>query len=188
MHEDIQSLLDQLDSATSDAAALTAGLSEAEAATRLSPLSWSITQCLDHLALTNSLYLEPMHKAAITARQQGKLRRSPAVPGFFGRWFITRIEPTNKPGSGFKTIPKLQPEAATSLPAALASFTASQQAIEQFIHNFADLDLASIRYANPILRGLNFSLASGLNILLAHERRHLQQAWKVRKAIKLAAT
>jgi len=188
MHEEIQSLLNQLDSATSDATALTTGLSEAEANTRLSPASWSITQCLDHLALTNKLYLEPMQKAAVTAQKEGKLRRRPAHPGFFGRYFIGKIEPPAKPGFRMNTIPKLRPEATSSLASAFATFKSSQQTIERFIHDFADLDLASIRYTNPIVRGLNFSLATGLNILLAHERRHLWQAWNIRSAIRSAAT
>ena len=187
MHEEIQSLLDQLDSASSDVSALITGMSETEAGTRPSPTSWSITQLIDHLALTNNLYLEPMQKAAVTARQQGKLRRRPAMPGFFGRFFINKLEPPIKPGSGFKTIPKLQPDSTSSLSGALSSFNSSQQAIAQFVRNHADLELSSIRYANPIVRGLNFSLASGINILLAHERRHLWQAWNIRNAIKSEA-
>lgn len=184
MYEEIQSLLDQLDSATSDATALAAGLSEAEAGMRMSPASWSIAQCIDHLARTNNLYLEEMQKAAVKARERGRLRRRPARPGFFGRWFAGKIEPPIRPNFRIKAIAKLQPEADTRLDEAFTAFIASQQMVHRFIHNVADLELASIRYANPIVKGMNFSLASGLHIVLAHERRHLWQAWAVRNAIK----
>jgi hypothetical protein len=187
MHEEIQSLLDQLASATSDAAALVAGLSESDAGTRLTPASWCITQCINHLALTNNFYLASMQTAAVSGRNRGRLRRRPALAGFFGRWFAAKIEPPIKPSFRIKTIPKLQPDPTVSLAEAIASFTSSQQAIQQFIRDFADLDLATIRYSNPIVPGANFSLASGLNIILAHERRHLWQASTIRNAIQSAA-
>ena len=34
----------------------------------------------------------------------------------------------------------------------------------------------------PVKGGLRFSLATGLHVLAAHERRHLWQAWNVRRA------
>ena len=184
MDEEIQSMLDQLASASTDASALADGLSEAEAEIHLSPASWCIAQCINHIALTNDLYLAAMQKAAESGREHGKLRRRPALAGFAGRWFAAKIEPPIKPSFRIKTIPKLQPETTVSLEQATTSFASSQRAVEQFIRDSADLDLASIRYSNPIVRGFNFSLASGLNIILAHERRHLWQAWAVCNAIK----
>ena len=47
---------------------------------------------------------------------------------------------------------------------------------------YADIDLAGVRFANPFIRGVRFSLATGLHVIAAHERRHLWQAWNVRRA------
>jgi hypothetical protein len=39
-----------------------------------------------------------------------------------------------------------------------------------------------VRFPNPFIRGVRFSLATGLHAIAAHERRHLWQAWRVRRA------
>jgi hypothetical protein len=46
------------------------------------------------------------------------------------------------------------------------------------------LDLASIRFRNPFVRTIYFSLATGLHVITAHERRHLFQAWRIRRGIE----
>jgi hypothetical protein len=39
-----------------------------------------------------------------------------------------------------------------------------------------------VRFPNPFVRGVRFSLATGLHVIAAHERRHLWQAWRARRA------
>jgi hypothetical protein len=46
----------------------------------------------------------------------------------------------------------------------------------------AEIDLTGVRFPNPFIRGVRFSLATGLHVIAAHERRHLWQAWRVRQA------
>jgi hypothetical protein len=52
----------------------------------------------------------------------------------------------------------------------------------------AALDLAGIRFVNPFLPGVRFSLATGLHVIAAHERRHLWQAWRVRRAAEASSS
>jgi hypothetical protein len=61
---------------------------------------------------------------------------------------------------------------------------ASHADVLAFVRGHADLDLASIGFPNPFVRGIRFSLATGLHVIAAHERRHLWQAWRVRGAIE----
>jgi hypothetical protein len=44
-----------------------------------------------------------------------------------------------------------------------------------------------VRFKNPFIHGVRFSLATGLYVIAAHERRHLWQAWRVREAAEGAA-
>jgi hypothetical protein len=37
------------------------------------------------------------------------------------------------------------------------------------------------------VRGIRFSLATGLHVIAAHDRRHLLQAWQVRRAFEALA-
>jgi hypothetical protein len=184
---DIQDLEDQLDAAERDARALTAGLADERGGWRPETGSWSVAECLDHLASANRVYLVAMKEPAIRAREQGRFRRGPAAPGFVGRWFMRTIEPPVKTAFRLKAPRIIEPRAAPPLASAFASFRTSQDEVRAFLRAYADLDLAAVRFPNPFVRGIRFSLATGLHVITAHERRHLWQAWRVRRSAEGAA-
>ena len=184
---DIGNLRDQLDAAERDARSLVENLTEERGCWRAEAGSWSVAQCLDHLAITNQVYLGAMKEPAIRARAAGRLRRRPALPGFVGRWFATKMEPPVKASSKIKTMRIIKPEASPSLADAFARFLTSQNEIRDYLGTNADLDLAGIRFPNPLVPGIRFSLATGLHVITAHERRHMWQAWRVRSAAESAA-
>jgi len=179
MFPDIVSLEEALNAASEDSRVLAADLTEEEGIRRPAPESWSIAECMDHLAVTNRVYLAAMQSAAARARSKGRLRRGPATPGWFGSWFARQLEPPLKPGRKMPAPQKSRPRQNPSLADAYASFLAEQQRVHGFLQANADLDLTGVRFANPFVPGLRFSLASGLNIILAHERRHLWQAQQI---------
>jgi hypothetical protein len=185
-HIDIQTLEDQINTAERNARSLVAGLTEEEGVWRMTPGTWSIAECLDHLAITNRLYLAAMEEAAEQARQRGRMRRGPAMPGWFGRWFVNLLEPPVNPRFKLKAPRMIQPRKGPALADAFARHEASQHAVRSFLRTNADLDLAGILFPNPFIRGIRFSLATGLHNIVAHERRHLWQAWSVRRAAETA--
>jgi hypothetical protein len=184
MPADIQELLDQLEAAERDAEALVAGLSEAQGARRATPGTWCIAECLDHLAISNRVYLQAMQEPAERARRRGMYRRQRATPGWAGRLFVYMLEPPPKSWSRLKSPPRIRPRMAPPLAETFTGFMASHADVLAFVRGHADLDLASIGFPNPFVRGIRFSLATGLHVIAAHERRHLWQAWRVRRAIE----
>jgi hypothetical protein len=64
----------------------------------------------------------------------------------------------------------------------MRDFLASQDEVRAFLRAFAEIDLAGVRFPNPFVAGVRFSLATGLHVLASHQRRHLWQAWNVRTA------
>jgi len=177
---DIKKIEDELDAAESDARALIAGITEANASWRAQPGSWSVAQCLDHLGITNRAYLAAMEVPAIRARQRGRLRRREAIPGWIGGFFVRMIEPPVK--ARIKAPRSIVPSTESSLAEGFRCFLAEQAEVRAFLHANADIDLASVLYPNPFMPGVRFSLATGLHIIVAHERRHLWQAWRARMA------
>lgn len=121
---DIKDLHDQLDAAECDARALVEGLSEERGRWRSENGSWSIAECLDHLANANRVYLDAMKGPAVRARETGKFRREPAAPGFVGRWFVRTMEPPVKAFFRTKAQRTIEPRKALALATACASFTA----------------------------------------------------------------
>lgn len=177
---DIRELQEQFEAAERDAEALVAGLSEEHGTRRPDPAGWSVAECLDHLATANRVYLYAMEEAAGRARLRGEHRRGAAKPGWVGRLFVRTLEP---PATWKLRAPRrIRPRAAPPLAESFASFMATQSDAHAFLRAHADLDLAGIRFRNPFMRGLRFSLATGLHVIAAHDRRHLWQAWRVRRA------
>lgn len=144
-----------------------------------------MSECLDHLATGHRVYLQAMAEPANKARARQSARRRPAQPGWLGGLFIQMFfEPPPRWWSKLKAPRKIRPREAPSLADAFSDFMSSHAGLVSFVTENADLDLASIRFPNPFVPGLRFSLATGIHVLAAHERRHLQQAWGVRKSLK----
>jgi hypothetical protein len=184
---DIKALEDALAAAERDARALVTGLSETLGTWRADAGSWSVAECLDHLATTNRVYMHAMQPAAARALAQGRHRRRAALPGLIGGWFVRSLEPPVTPRFKMRAPRKIQPRTTPPLHDAIVQFLASQDEVRAFVRQYAEIDLAGGRFPNPFIRGIRFSLATDLHVIAAHERRHLWQAWRVRRAAEQAA-
>ncbi|HEY7501751.1 MAG TPA: DinB family protein, partial [Vicinamibacterales bacterium] len=178
---ELQALDDELVRLEADARRLVDGLSDARGRAQPVPGAWSVSECLDHLATANRVYLEAMRPAAARARQRGRLRRGPALPGLIGRWFVRQLEPESVERYKMKSPRKIRPRTAPPLAETFEAFIASQQDVHAFVREGADLDLASVHFRNPFVAVIHFSLATGVHVIAAHERRHLRQAWRARQ-------
>lgn len=185
-HPDIEALRAAFDAAERDARALVTGLTEERGTWRADPGSWSVAECLDHLAVANGVYLRAMGPASENALVRGRLRRGPAVPGPVGRLVVWTFEPPVKRYLKLRAPGKIRPRSGPRLSDAAAAFFGSQDEIRAFLSRFEEIDLAGVHFPNPFIRGVRFSLATGLHILAAHERRHLAQAARVKEAAEEA--
>ena len=178
---DLQELENALDAAERDARALVSGLTESQGTWRADAGSWSVAECLDHLATANRVYLAALEPPAARARREGRKRRGPARPGLVGGWFVNYLEPPVKPRSKSKAPRAIRPRTGPALSDAFAAFLRSQDDVRTFLRTYANTDLTGVHFPNPFIRGVRFSLATGLHVIAAHERRHLWQAWRVRQ-------
>jgi hypothetical protein len=177
---DIAVLDEMFDAIERDARVLVEGLTGEAAAWRPNQDAWSVAECLDHLAIANRVYLRAMEPVAERALMRGSTRRGPAKPGMIGSWFIRTLEPPVKPRFRTRAPQRIRPRQAPSLGDAFAQFLASHDEVRAFLRRYAQIDLAGARFPNPLVRGIRFSLATGLHVIAAHERRHLWQARRVR--------
>jgi hypothetical protein len=185
-HDDIDALEGALAASELNARALVDGLGEALGTWRRDAVSWSVAQCLDHLANGHRVYLEAMGPAAERARQAGLRRRGPAVPGLVGAWFVRSLEPPVKTLFKMRAPRQIRPRSSPPLSDACARFLSCHAEVVQFLRTYSGIDLSHIVFPNPFITGVRFSLATGLHVLAAHERRHLWQAWRVRRAAEQA--
>jgi hypothetical protein len=180
--EEIAALEAELDAAERDARALVNGLSEEQGTWRAEPGSWSVAECLEHLATASRVYLRAFEAPAAEARETGRVRRRAAKPGLIGGLFVRSFEPPVRKLFKMKAPRLIRPRPGPSLGDAFTAFLASQNEVRGFLREYAGIDLAGVKFPNPFIRGLRFSLATGLHVIPAHQRRHLWQARRVREA------
>ena len=180
MAPEIAALIGALDANARAARQLVEGLSEEDGRWRPAPDAWSVAECFDHLAVANRVYIEAMREPAERACAAGRLRRAPALPGFLGRMFVNSLEPPPKARTRRKAPGKIRPRESPGLRDAFDAFIASQEPVRAFLRDYATIDLVGVRFRNPFIGLIHFSLATGLHVITAHERRHLWQAAQVR--------
>jgi hypothetical protein len=161
------------------AQALAAGLTEEQLNWQPAPGSWSVGQCLEHLCRTNEAYLVSI-SAALKEKPDSPVEQ--ITPGWFGRWFIRSfVEPS--PNSKRVSAPtKIRPAARVDL-AVLDRFLSGNKSCRELIVRIRGKDMNRIRFWNPFVLGIRFTVGTGLEIITGHERRHLLQAERVRDSV-----
>jgi len=161
------------------AQALAAGLTEEQLNWQPATGSWSVGQCLEHLCRTNEAYLASI-SAALKEKPDSPVEQ--ITPGWFGRWFIRSfVEPTPNT-KRVSAPPKIRPAARVD-PAVLNRFLSGNKSCREFIVRTRGKDINRIRFWNPFVPGIRFTVGTGLEIITGHERRHLLQAKRVRDSV-----
>jgi hypothetical protein len=176
--DEIRRNLADLEANERRAEALVAGLDTGSLNWRSDARSWSTAQCLDHLNVANRIYLEAMRPSIDEARRRGRMRRGPIQPGWFERWFVASLEPP--PKRKMPAPKKIVPAFEGEKEALLAEFRRLHGEISALLRESADLDLG-VRFPNPFLPLIRFTVWTGFQVIPTHERRHLWQAEQLRK-------
>lgn len=168
-------LIFELDASDRRAQGIAGTLSPEQLNWRPQPGAWSVGQCLDHLYATNRAYLPPM-SAALKGRHAATVDE--IRPGWFARWFIrTYIEP--RPGGTRAPAPKKIRPAQQAPSGILTTFLESNQRVRDLIAQAGGYDVNAIRFENPFIPLLRFTVGAGLEIISKHQSRHLLQAERV---------
>jgi hypothetical protein len=177
-------IISELNAADQRATELAKGLAPQQINWKPSQDAWSVGQCLEHLRVTNDVYL-PAISTSLTDRPH--LAVQEITPGWFGQWFIrSYIEPSPEskraraPG---KITPGTQVE-----PDVLDRFLATNHAVRELVRRASDYDVNRIRFKNPFIPLLRFTVGTGFEIVSRHQRRHLLQAERVRQAADFPGT
>ncbi len=139
------------------------------------PDAWSVGQCLQHLYITNKVYLLAMSRSLQSQKQSGTRE---IIVGWFGRWFIRNyIEPSSKM-KRLQAPKKIKPQQQVEL-SILKSFLQSNLEARQFVFTASAYDVNRIRFKNPFVPMIRFTVGTGLEIVSKHQKRHLLQAERV---------
>ncbi len=182
LHPELESLAGQMSAVRADAEKLCGGLTNAQFNWRPAPEKWSIAQCISHLNVVDGRDLPAVEQAIATARQSGMLLHpGPYRYGWLSSWFVRKMEP---PASMKFRAPDIYvPPPEQDIHVALGEFLRVQDRLQELLVAADGLDLVRIKVPSPVVSFIKFSLGQRLRLIAAHDRRHLYQAWEVRRAL-----
>ncbi len=183
MTNDLAVLITEIDANMSHAESLAAGLSHQQFNWRPGPASWSIGQCLSHLNVVDGQDLTPVRAAIADGKSRQLTGDGPFTYGFLSRKFIASMEPPAK--RKFKAPKYYVPPEESDPHATLAEFRRISKDFRTLAQSAAGLNLARVKTRMPalppLLRALvKMPLGARLELITAHDRRHLWQAEAVR--------
>lgn len=170
----LASLLEQFHRATREANKLVLGHSADDLTNRWESNSWSVMQCLDHLARTSLSFLPSISRAVATAPELNSNR--PLRTGAIALLLIRNLEPPYR--LRYKAIPQLAPQE-TDFEAAWSNFKKSQSQLSEAVRSTAGLAIDKVRVQCPVYARMTYNVYGAFRMLAAHQRRHLWQMQQV---------
>jgi hypothetical protein len=138
---------------------------------------WSVAQCFDHLRRANQDMVDAAAAAAGRARPRTLWQRLPFWPGLLGRMLIRSQAPggTRK----FKAPRQAQPTASAIDPGVVARFIGQQRELVGNVGQLDEREAARLIMTSPFVKVITYSVLDGWRLIVAHERRHVEQARRV---------
>ena len=181
MHSELAAYHQQFEQIRDEAQELAAGLSEATFTWRPAPASWSIQECLAHLAMVGAVEADAIEQAIDQGRAEGVSASGPFTYPDWERFLLREAEPpVRDPVSAPKRFVPVHGQPVTSI---LPTFLHVQRRFQLQIERADGLDLRRIKVPTPLTRLVRMSLGSSFARAAAHGRRHLVQARRVRKRL-----
>lgn len=179
----LEEIKTQLDAASQKADSIVESVSFEQLKMRPQPDQWSIAECLVHLNLSSEAEINVLDDAY----EQNQTKRMYAEKQFkmdlLGRFLKWSLEPPPMFLSRLKTTEMFQPVNIEPLGEVLPTFLALQEQLKVCADAANGLPLDRIKVVSPFNTRVKYNLLSCFHILLAHERRHLWQAERVKETI-----
>lgn len=137
---------------------------------------WSVAQCFEHLLAANRLMFLASDDALKGARRT-VWQRLPVLPGLFGRMLIRSQTPESQ--RKFRASPNALP-ATSDIPAdILARFVDQHREAVARVDALDERQAARTIMTSPFVSVITYSVLDGWRLVVAHDRRHFEQARRV---------
>lgn len=174
-------LLRELDASDARAIALAKPLTPDQLNWKPAPEKWSVGQCLEHLAISNEVYLGPIADA-LAGPPSGIVDE--ITPGWFGSWFIRNYIAPSAQTRRARAPKKIAPVLSRVEPAILERFLEGNREMRELVARAAGYDVNRLRFKNPFIPLIRFTVGTGFELTSKHESRHLLQAERVAALIR----
>lgn len=147
-----------------------------------SPNRWSIAQNIAHLIVVNRSYFPIFQKLKDGTYSGAFIGKIPFFPKLFGNMIYKSV--SDRGEKKIKTFPLWEPEKLESDEDIVRKFVSHQDEMKQWIYQMDPFVIQKRIIHSPANRLIVYSLEQALQIIIAHEWRHLEQAKNALKVIE----
>lgn len=141
--------------------------------------TWSIAQNIDHLITINSSYFPILKEIRNGNYKPPFIAKIGFIPRMLGNAMLKSVQPQNK--MKIKTFEIWEPNKGKKITHILNTFNLHQDELKQEIKDSENI-LKSV-ISSPANKNIVYTVGKSFDILIAHEKRHLQQAIRVKETI-----
>ena len=151
-------------------------LNEEQLNWRATTESWSVGQCLEHLIKTNELFYAEFDKIAGGGRQNSFWESWSPFTKIGGNFLVKTLKADEK---------KLKAPTQVVVPPSaveteiVAKFAAHQSELGAKIEALSGADPEKTVLTSPFMGLMTYTLGTGLEVIVEHEKRHVRQAERV---------
>ncbi len=135
---------------------------------------WSVAQCFEHLLTANRLMFQAAEAALNNAGSRTLWQRLPVLPGVLGRMLIRSQAPSAS--RKFTAPPKAQPSTSDIAADIIQRFVEQHHDAVARVQALDERDAARAIMTSPFISVVTYSVLDGWRLILAHDRRHFEQA------------
>jgi hypothetical protein len=170
-------LVEELGAVTEDARKVFGGLTPAQLNWKPSAEQWSVGQCFDHLIQTNRCFFPDMERVAAGTFKSSAWARVSPLSGFCARMILRALDPVK--GMKTKAARVFLPASSDVSADVIEKFTGHQVELAERMRATAGRDPRRTMVSSPVTAVATYSLLDAYRIIVAHERKHFEQARRV---------
>lgn len=138
---------------------------------------WSVAQCIHHLIVVNESYFPILNQVRNKTYYSPRYGKFGFITKFFGKIVLNAVQPDRR--KKMKTFPIWEPSISLVRGDILDQFEKHQQELKQLITSSEDLLEKGTVISSPANRMIVYKLETAFDIMVTHEKRHLEQAREV---------
>lgn len=174
--------INELDKVTQDVELLFNNLTEAELNWKPQPDTWSIAQNLEHLIMVNETYYPVLTSLKNGTYKVPFMAKLGFMVSFLGKTVLNAVQPDRK--KKMKTFPIWEPSQSQVNSDIVLLFKNHQSQLQQRIKDAKELLKNDVVIASPANRNIVYKLEKAFDIIVTHEKRHLEQAKEILSILK----
>lgn len=174
---ELDALVEELGAIRTEAREVFGALTHAQLNWKPTAERWSVGQCFDHLINTNNTFFPDMERVAGGTFKSSTWARVSPLSGFFAGVILRALDPVK--GRKSKAPRVFEPTSSDVDAGVLERFASHQEELVRRMRATAGVNLRRTMVTSPVAAVATYSLLDAYRIVVAHERKHFEQARRV---------